>query len=118
MVYRHLHFRSCASNGVSLPPLIKGAPMSLNEWYLVAASYDANTGDATINVDGNVQSENIGFVAAGATTGPVVMGSRYYHSGDRYDTRYFQGKIACMRLWNSVRDLHSLRIDTPLCTIY
>ena len=112
---RGLATRMC--EGVSLSTVVFSEPLSLNVWHHVAVSYDANTGDAVQNVDGTVQTINLGIAAADTTTGPVVIGSRYYHSGTFNDDRSFQGKIACMRLWNIVRDLNTMRMDTPLCTI-
>ena len=107
-------FRQC--DGGSLSPYIL-LPLSLNEWHHVAFSYDVNSGDAMINVDGTVKTLNIGLPAADVTTGPVTIGTRNYHSGSNKDARAFQGKMACMRLWNIVRDLNTLRMDTPLCNI-
>ena len=91
------------------------AVMSLNKWHEVAVSYDSNTGSIQIYVDGGLYTGNIGIFAQGVNTGPVVMGSRYHHGG--IGNKNFQGKIACMRLWNIVRDLSTTRMSTPLCKI-
>ena len=87
-----------------------------SRYQLVIIHHSITSGDVQTSVDGILHSYNIGLPAAGTTVGPVLMGSRYHHSGTNFpDARVFQGKIACMRLWNTVRDLTSLRMDTPLC---
>ena len=88
--------------------------MSLNQWHEVAASYNAKTGYAQVYVDGNLLSSNTGYNENRLIKGPIVMGSTYHNNGDK---RSFQGRIACMRLWNIARDLSSLRMDTPFCII-
>ena len=92
--------------------------MTINQWHEVAISYDGETGSVQMNVGGNLISDNVGLLAHGPTTGPVVMGSRYYYSNENSpNDNFFLGKIACMRLWNIARDLSKMRTGTPLCTI-
>ena len=90
--------------------------MVRNQWHEVAVSYDGETGYAQAFVDGVLYSRNIGLLAQRLTTGPVVMGSRYYHSKIT-SIKYMYGKIACMRLWNIARDLSTMKMDTPFCKI-
>ena len=91
--------------------------MSLGQWHQVAVSYDANIGVATLSVDGNINSANIGLLAEGLGSGPVLMGSRYYHTREHPEQNYFKGMVACMRLWRIARDLSDMRMETPLCMI-
>ena len=92
--------------------------MSLDQWHEVAVSYDGETHSLQMYVDGKVNNKIDVISGQGVTSGPVVMGSRYYYSDPNSpDTSYFHGKMACMRLWNIVRDLNTLRMDTPLCKI-
>ena len=92
--------------------------MIINQWHEVAISYDGETGSVQINVGDNLFSENVGLLAQGLTTGPVVMGSRYHYSDQNSPGHNFvRGKIACRRLWNIARDLSKMRTSTPLCKI-
>ena len=92
--------------------------MSFDQWHEVAVSYDADTGSTQMYINGKIEFTNAGIMVQGVTAGPGVMGSRsYYTTGSSKDKSYFHGKIACMRLWNIVRDLSAMRMDTPLCKI-
>ena len=50
--------------------------LTLNKWYQVALSYDAQTGATQISVDGIIKSKPIALLAPGYTAGSIVMGSR------------------------------------------
>ena len=108
-----LKVRIC--NGSSISPF-RGHYASVHQWHEVAASYDGETHSLQMYVDGKVYFRTDVFLGQGMTTGPVVVGSRYYYSNPNSpDTHYFHGKMACMRLWNIARDLNTMRMDTPLC---
>ena len=114
-VNQRLKFHVC---GELSPTGLAGGILSTNQWHEVAVSYDGDTGYAQMYVDGNLDSKNMGLLAQGQTSGPVVMGSRYYFGGSNNpNIKYFQGKMACMRLWNIARDLSTMRMNTPLCKI-
>ena len=104
--------------GESSMTWLVGGILSINQWLEVAVSYDGDTGYAQVYVDGNLNSMNIGLLPHGRTSGPVVMGSRYYFGGNNSpNIKYFQGQMACMRLWSIARDLSTMRMNTPLCKI-
>ena len=99
-------------------------PLSLNEccscWMLhdVAVSYDGKTGSVQVYTNGQLANRNIGLLAHEPTTGPVLVGSAYYCSDPNApNTKYFKGKVACMRLWNIARALSTMRMNTPFCSI-
>ena len=92
--------------------------MPINQWHEAAVSFDSTTGSGQISVDGNLQRQNIHLHPQKQVSGPVLMGSRDYSNPNPADRRYFHGKIACVRLWNTARDLSTMRMDTPLCKIY
>ena len=110
-----LWFCVCTTGGLS--SFMQSVIITTNQWHDLAVSYDANTGVVQLSTDGFTESNIIGISRPGDTDGPVLIGSRYYHSGHHYDSRTFQGRLACMRLWNVVRDLNTLRMDSPLCQI-
>ena len=92
--------------------------MAINQWHVVAISYDDETGSEQTYVDGVLHSGNIGRLAQGLTTGPVVLGSRNNHSDpSSSDDTFFHRKMACMRLWNTARDPTLMRMNTPFCNI-
>ena len=114
---QRIHFRVLSTAGLSAS-LDSSTPLSLNGWHHVAISYNGNTGDAVMKVDEAVQTMALLPSSAPATAGPVAMGYRYYYNYPNpvhTDGRSFQGKMSCMRLWNIVRDLNIMRMDTPLC---
>lgn len=95
-----------------------GHELITRAWNDVAVSYNAGDGTVEFLVNGEVSAGNVGITGKHSTYGDVVLGSRYQHSReDAPDGRTFQGMMACMRLWNVVRDLGTLRINTPLCKI-
>ena len=113
-------------NGSSTPSFHAHSVVSLIQWNEVAVSYDGETHSLQMYVDGEVHFRTDVMLAQGVTPGPhqgvipgpVLMGSRCYYSvPNSPDTSYFHGKMACMRLWNIARDLNTMRMDTPLCTI-
>ena len=110
----NLHFRVLGNEGHS-SPLDVYSLLTVNEWHHIAVSYDGITGAAMMNVDGTVQTMTLPLPSADATAGSVMMGSRYYCTNS--DERAFLGKMACIRLWNIARDISTMRMNTPLCTI-
>ena len=91
--------------------------LALNTWHDLAVSYDFTTGTVQLRADHTAEIQYADLAESGATVGPVVIGSRYYHSGSILDERAFQGKMACVRLWKESRDLTNLRIDSPWCSL-
>ena len=89
----------------------------LNQWHEVAVSHNADTGDVQVYLNGNVYKENVGLSAV-PDTGPLVMGSRYHYSRpSKPQEDHFKGKVYCMRLWSVARNLRTMLMGTPLCTI-
>ncbi|XP_078344306.1 uncharacterized protein LOC144629929 [Oculina patagonica] len=77
------------------PPLTTSQPLTLNQWHYIGASYDHNTGIASLWLNGQqVTQQNIGAGVTLATQDDVRMGVK---SGDG---RYFQGRIAAMQIYN------------------
>ena len=97
---------------------LSGHELITRAWNDVAVSYNAGDGTVGFSVNGEVSAGNVGIIGKHSTYGDVVLGSRHQHSSEGApDGRTFQGMMACMRLWNVVRDLSTLRINTPLCKI-
>ncbi len=75
--------------------LTTSQPLTLNQWHYIGASYDHNTGIASLWLNGqqNVQQYNGAGVTL-ATQDDVRMGVK---SGD---DRYFKGRIAAMQVYD------------------
>ena len=86
-------------------------------WYDVAVSHDAVTGATRLRVDNVTETFTVNTGSFGSTEGPVVMGSRYHFISAEEDSRSFQGKMACVRMWKVVRDVSTLHMDSPMCKI-
>ena len=86
-----LKFSSCG--GLSVSSINSMVVFSLSQWHEIAVSYNAETGDAQVYVDGEVHSQNIGPMALGLPTGPVLMVSRSYNGVPNPSAyKYFNGK--------------------------
>ena len=69
--------------------------LALDQWQYVGASYDHNTGVASLWLDGQrVVQTNIGARLILATQDDVRMGAKIG------DTRYFRGRIATMQIYD------------------
>lgn len=65
-------------------------------WHHVAVRYDANTGLATLVIDGEED---------GSAAMTPNLGSSYAYIGDNYDSsKHFDGEIADVRIWSYARD--------------
>ena len=75
--------------------LVTSQSLELNQWQYVGASYDHNTGVASLWLDGQqVVQTNIGAGLTLGTQDDVRMGAK---DGDG---RYFKGRIAAMQIYN------------------
>ena len=75
--------------------LVSTHPLALNQWHFVGASYDHNTGTASLWLNGQrVVQRNIGARINLATQDNVRMGVK---GGDG---RYFKGRIRAMQVYN------------------
>ncbi|KAL9971321.1 hypothetical protein ACROYT_G023832 [Oculina patagonica] len=87
--------------------LISNHVVALNQWHYVGASYDHNTGIASLWLDGEqVLQQNIGAGLTLATQDKVRMGVK---TGD---SRYFKGQIAAMQIYNvalTEEQIHAVR---------
>ena len=76
-------------------PLTAIKSLSLNQWQYVGASYDHNTGNASLWLDGQrVVQKNIGAGLTLATQDNVRMGAR------GVDRQYFRGRISAMQIYD------------------
>lgn len=82
----------------------KGLP--LNEWVHIAVTYDSQTRDVKIYVNGKSQSEGK------LSYGPVSLGEDGFYIGRSYeDARFLAGEISECRIWN--RALTANEIAAP-----
>jgi hypothetical protein len=110
-----LQFAVC--DGVQIRNHIHSVVLGLGEWHDAAMSYDGLTGAVHIRVAGVVEAATLPPLLEGSTSGPVLMGSRYYNSGNLWDVRSFHGRMACVRLWRGVSTLSSIAMDPQACDI-
>ena len=90
-----LFVRFVRRNYQSTPHLVTSQRLVLNRWHYVGASYDGNTGIASLWLNGKrVVHQNIGAALALATQDNVRMGAR------EGDGRYFKGRITAMQVYN------------------
>ncbi len=77
------------------PELNTSQPLELNQWHYVGASYDHNTGIASLWLDGEqVVQQNIGAGIILATQDNVRMGVK------DDDVRYFEGRVTAMQIYD------------------
>ena len=81
--------------------------LPVGKWVHVAASYDHNTGNNSLYINGHFSvSQNIGKGHEIATTLNVVMGTT------RGSNKYFKGKIAEMKVYDVA--LNEAQIQTSI----
>ncbi|MBP5373351.1 MAG: Ig-like domain-containing protein [Bacteroidales bacterium] len=77
----------------------------LNSWHHIAASYERN-GQVKLYLDGDVVAEGTAPDHAvylnGTGDDNVPLGGRTFFIGAAYDTRYFNGYMSHLRVWNKV----------------
>ena len=82
------------------------------KWNFLGASYDHDTGKASLWIDGKLAAiKNIGVFKL-ATTYPVRMGDNTGHS------RHFRGRIACMQVYDKALDSEQILAARDLCKRY
>jgi len=82
-------------NYQSTPHLITSKSLAVDQWQYVGASYDHNTGIASLWLDGKqVVQKNIGTGMTLSTQDNVRMGAK---GGDG---RYFKGRISAMQIYD------------------
>ena len=75
-----------------------GVTFNANEWYHVAVTYNTSTGSAKVYVNGSLKAENKSFA-----TSAVNLSSYCYISRSYDDSRYIQGWLSDLRVWNVER---------------
>ena len=82
--------------GETVPSLNNSTLDLLNRWHYIGASYDHNTGTATLWLGGkNVQQLNLGQLEL-KTNGDMVIG------GGQGDGDSFEGRVSCVQIYNKV----------------
>jgi len=90
-------------------------PPLLTKWNKLAVSYDSITRTLQMYVNGHVEQYLAVSSEPISTYGQVMIGSLYYYSKEPKETRAFRGKIACVKLLNIFKDLHSFPSETLRC---
>lgn len=100
-----LNFNLGTPNGWKEVNSAPGA-LQLNTWQHVAGVFDGNT--LKIYIDGQLQSNTLAYSGViGTNTTPIEIGRCY-----SYTSRYFQGKIDEVRIWNAALS------ETDISTYY
>ncbi|XP_077999868.1 uncharacterized protein LOC144452619 [Glandiceps talaboti] len=105
------HFARFVRRNLSFTTYLAVNVLTQNAWNFVGASYNYNTGEAKLWLNGNVvQTMNIGVTTI-ATQYEARMGARIG------DGRYYRGMITCMQVYNKELSVAEVQVAEAKCKI-